>query len=217
MDRAVMDASPEQISADLTLAAEAAASTRANIMLRATCAARDAGARVPVSLSAEVLGVARDAVRRGADTMLVSAYHAGQNVAWRFCMQLAFALGSGSAALPEALDLAARSIFTFVDDMVAALTEQMEREREQLTRSTYAERFEVANLILEGAPIAIERASARLGYDLGVRHLAAIVWGEAGAANQADLDAAAEALARAAGARRPLTVIASTTSLWVWW
>jgi DNA-binding PucR family transcriptional regulator len=217
LDRAIMEASPPVLREEVTLAAETAASTRANIVHWATCTLRDPGARVPVNLSPEVLGIARDAVRRGADQMLVATYHAGQNVAMRYCMQLALSMPADRETLAEVLDLAARTIFAFVDDMVAALVEQLERERAQLTRSTHAERFEVVNLILEGAPITSERASARLRYDLRRVHTAAIVWGDPGTADQAELDRAAEALARAAGAQRPLTVIASASSLWVWY
>jgi DNA-binding PucR family transcriptional regulator len=216
VDRAIIAAAPEGLLADPVLAAEAAASTRANVIHWATCMMRDPGARVPANLSPEVLAIARDAVRRGADQMLLGTYHASQNVAWRYCMQVILSMSSDVPTLSEALDLSARSIFQFVDDTVAALYEQIERERAALTRGTHAERFEVVNLILEGAPIASDRASARLGYELRRRHTAAIVWSDPGTAHQEELDRAAEALARSAGADRPLTVIASGSSLWVW-
>jgi DNA-binding PucR family transcriptional regulator len=182
----------------------------------AECTIADPGGRVPANLSPAVLAIARDAMRRGADRMLLSGYHASQNIAWRYCMRVLFSMSSEPHVLGEALDIAARSIFQFVDDTVAALEAQIERERAQLTSGTHAERLEVVNLILEGAPITSERASARLGYELGAIHLAAIVWSEPGTADQAELDRAAEQLARAGGAARPLTVIASGSSTWVW-
>ena len=216
LDSAILDVFPESLRADVTLAAEAAASNRANILHWASHMVAGPGLRVPANLSPEVLAIARDAIRRGEDQMLPSAYHAGQNVAWRYCMQILFSMSSDTQTLGETLDVAARSIFQFVDDTVAAVEEQIERERAQLTRGTHAERLEVVNLILEGAPITAERASARLGYDLGRRHTAAIVWSDPGTADPAELDRAAEALAKAAGAGRPLTVVASGSSLWVW-
>jgi DNA-binding PucR family transcriptional regulator len=217
LDEAIMAAFPEALKADVALSAEAAASTRANIMHWATYTMADPGGRVPANVGPEVLAIARDALRRGADQLLVSTYHSGQNVAWRYSMQLLFSMSSDQQLLREALDAAARSIFTFVDDTVRALQRQIERERAELTRGTHAERLEVVNLILEGAPMTSDRASARLGYELGRRHTAAIVWSDPGTADQAELDRAAEALARAEGAERPLTVIASGSSLWVWY
>jgi len=216
LDEAVMAASPEPLRGDVALAAEAAASTRANILHWATYTLADPGARVPANLSPDVLTIARDAVRRGADQMLPSAYHAGQNVLWRYCMQLLCSLATDAATLAETLDVAARSIFQFVDDMVAALQAQIERERAELTEGTHAERLEVVNLILEGAPLGSERAGARLRYDLRRRHTAAIVWSDPARADHAELGRAAEALARAAGAPRALSVIASASSLWAW-
>jgi DNA-binding PucR family transcriptional regulator len=216
LDEAVMAAFPERLREDVTLAAEAAASTRANILHWATCTIHDPGARVPANLSPEVIGIARVAIRRGEDQMVLRTYHASQNVAWRYTMQLLFSMSSDTRTLRETLDLAARSIFGFIDDTVAALQEQIDRERAELLGGTHAERLEVVNLILEGAPITTDRASARLRYDLGRRQTAAIVWTDPGREDTGELDSAAEALARAAGGRRPLTVIASGSSRWVW-
>lgn len=216
LDAAIMDALPQALREEPTLAAEVAASTRANLVHWATCTLEEPGKRIPVNLTPEVLGIARDAVRRGADQILLSTYHAGQNVAWRYCMQIAFATSSDPAVLREGLDVAARSIFAYVDDTLAAIRAQMDRERAELTRGTHAERFETVTLILEGAPITSDRASARLGYDLRRRHTAAVVWSDPSSADHGELSRAAEAVARAAGARRPLTVVASASSLWVW-
>lgn len=216
LDRAILEAAAEPMRTEPTLAAEVAASTRANLQHWATCTERDPGARVPPNLSPEVLAIARDALRRGVEDILMPTYHAGQNLAWRYCLQIAFSLSSDPAELREALDLTAQSIFAFVDDQLAALQAQMEQERAELTRGTHAERFEVVTLVLEGAPITGERAGARLGYDLARRHTAAILWSDPGSADHGELARAAEALARAAGAHRPLSVIASASSLWVW-
>src|SRR5437588_466530 len=198
LDAATIERFPEPLRTDVTLIAEAAASTRANIMHWAQCTIADPGGRVPVNLSPEVLAIARDAIRRGADRMLLSAYHSSQNIAWRYSMQLLFSMSSEPRVLAEALDVAASSIFQYVDDTVAALEEQIERERAELTRGTHAERLEVVNLILEGAPITSDRAAARLAYDLRGTHTAAIVWSDPGSADHSELDRAAEQLARAA-------------------
>lgn len=216
LDRDVLGAAPREVRSEPVLAAEVAASTRANIVHWATCVAADPTARVPVNLSREVLQIARDAVRLGSEHMIRSTYHAGQNVAWRYTLEVAFGMSSDAAVLHDALTLAARSIFTFVDDTITALEEQIERERRELTEGTHAERFEVVTLIVEGSAISSERASERLRYELRRRHTAAVLWSDPGVADHGELTRAAEALARAAGATRPLTVVASAAALWVW-
>ncbi len=213
---ATLSVSPAALTDDPVLAAEMAASNRANVLHWARCMQADPGARVPVDLSVAVLGIARDTVRRGLDDVIVAAYRAGQNVAWRQCMDVAFQLSSDPEELREALDVTARSIFAFVDDTLAALQTQLRQERSELTRGTHAERFETVTLLLEGAPISAGRASRRLRYDLDRRHTAAILWREETAHDHGDLARAAEALGRAAGPHRPLTVVASASSLWAW-
>jgi DNA-binding PucR family transcriptional regulator len=92
----------------------------------------------------------------------------------------------------------------------------MQAEREELTRGTHAERRATVALVLEGAPIPIERAEQTLGYSLGKAHRAAIVWSEAADSDMGVLENAAVALAEAAGAPRYLSIVASASTLWLW-
>jgi DNA-binding PucR family transcriptional regulator len=85
-----------------------------------------------------------------------------------------------------------------------------------LARSSHARRFEVVSLVLESAPITAGRASARLGYDLRGQHTAVVLWTDPRRPDQAALAAAAEALGPATRARQVLTVVASSSSVWVW-
>jgi DNA-binding PucR family transcriptional regulator len=189
---------------------------RANLLHWAEANVQDPGAPVAPNLGPEVVNVARDMVRRGIDAVTLDAYRTGQNAAWRLWMALAFQLTSDPDELSELLDVTARSIFAFVDATIAGITAQVLRERERLTRGTHAERREVVTLILEGAPIAPARASTRLQYALDRHHTAAVVFSDVADPDQGTLGRAAEALARAAGARAPFSVTASASSLWVW-
>jgi hypothetical protein len=65
------------------LAAEVAASTRANVLAWAAGIARDPGGRVPANLTPEVLGIAREAFRRGIEQTVYTTYQAWQNVGRR--------------------------------------------------------------------------------------------------------------------------------------
>jgi len=213
---AVSAAADEPLRSEPVLAAEVAASTRANVLHWAASVERDPGGRVPANLTPEVLGIAREAFRRGIDQTVYTTYHAGQNVVWAYWMRTAFSLSSDPAVLRQALAAGSRSVAGFVDDMVAALSEQLRRERAELARSSHARRFEVVSLILDSAPITTGRASTQLGYDLRRRHTAAVLWTDPRRPDQAALARTADALGPVTGARQVLTVIASSSSVWAW-
>ena len=216
MYAAVSAAADEPLRSEPVLAAEVAASTRANVLAWAAGIARDPGGRVPVNLTPEVLGIAREAFRRGIEQTVYTTYHAGQNVVQAYWMRTTFSLSQDPAVLRQALAAGSQSVAGFVEDMVAALSEQLRRERAELARSSHARRFEVVSLILEGAPITTGRASTQLGYDLRRRHTAAVLWTDPRRPGQAALAAAAEALGPVTSARQVLTVIASSSSVSAW-
>lgn len=217
VDAAVLAAAPSRLSADPAITAATIATDRANIVHWASANVRRPGEPVPANLSPEVLDLARDIVRRGLDDTTLNTYRIGQNVAWRAWMARAFTLTDDPDELRELLDVTSRSIFAFVDQTVAGIQELIDREREQLVHGTHAERLETVNLIVEGAPITSERASARLRYELARRHTAAVVWSEGDDSDQGQLERLADALARSTGAGHPFTVMASTRSLWAWY
>jgi DNA-binding PucR family transcriptional regulator len=213
---AVSAAADEPLRSEPVLAAEVAASNRANVLHLAACMLKDPGGRVPANLTPEVLGIAREAFRRGIEQAVYTTYHAGQNAVWAYWMRTAFSLSSDPAALRQALEAGSRSLSGFIDETVAALSEQLRRERADLARSSHARRFEVVSLILDSAPITAGRAGTRLGYDLRRRHTAAVLWTDPRRPDQAALAQAAEALGLATRARQVLTVIASSSSVWAW-
>ncbi|HEX4108536.1 MAG TPA: PucR family transcriptional regulator [Solirubrobacteraceae bacterium] len=214
IDAAVLP-SEHPIAADPLLAAAVYRSNHANLVHWAQANVLDPGAPVKPNVGPETLAVARDFVRRGLGQDALHGYRVGQNVGWRLWMGMAFELTTDPDELRELLDVTARSIFSFVDGTVNGIAAQIERERDQLTHGTHAQRLEVVTLILEGAPIGEARAGARLGYALEREHTAAIVWSDDPEVDPAVLERGAEAIGRAAGAR-PLTVLASASALWVW-
>ena len=213
---AVSAAADEPLRSDPVLAAEVAASTRANVLHWAAAIAKDPGGRVPANLAPEVLGIAREAFRRGIEQTVYTTYHAGQNALQAWWTRTAFSLSCDPAVLLPALEAGSRSLASFVEDMVTALSEQLRRERAELARSSHERRFEVVSLILDNAPITTERAGTQLGYDLRRQHTAAVLWTDPRHPDQAALARAAEALGTATRARQVLTVIASSSSVWAW-
>lgn len=204
------DAAEDPVLADATRR-----SNLANLLHWAAANVQHPGRRVRPEIGPEVLDTAREFVRRGLDQSGVDAYRTGQSVAWRRWMEICFELTDDVAHLRELLDVSSLSISTYIDDTIAAVSERIEAERAELTSGTNADRRAAVALLLEGAPIPRARAEAQLGYGLTGPHTAAVVWGAIGTSPDA-LEAAAEALTRATGASRRLTVVASTASLWLW-
>ena len=216
MDQATLSvANVQELADDPVLNAATRRSTRANLLHWAAANVSDPGAPVPANIGPEPLAIARDLVRRGLSESALQAYRVGQNVAWQRWMAIAFALTSDPDELRELLDVSARSLFEFVDATIAGIAEQIQVERDELTRGSHAERREAVALILDGAPISKHRAEARLGYGLDQIHTAAVVWGEPDC-DSSQLDRATEALVDGADAQRPLSVIASAATRWVW-
>ena len=214
LDDAVLGANPV-IAADPELAAAVSRSNLANLLFWATANVRDPGAPVPPNTGSEPMTVAREVARRGLDAYTLDAYRVGEGVAWRRLMEIAFELTSDPAELHEFLDVCSRSISAFVDATLAAIAAQIDLERDELTRGTHAERRETVALILDGAPIPRRRAEGRLGYALTGPHTAAVIWTDNSSGDLARIDAAAEAVGHAAGAR-VLSVLASAATRWVW-
>ncbi len=214
LDATVLAASPA-LAADPELAAAVSISNRANLFFWGTANVRDPGAPVPPNTGPEPMIIAREMVRRGITPNTLDAYRVGEGAAWRRLMEIAFELTSDPAELHELLDTCSRSISGFINATLAFIAAQIEVERDELTRGTQAERRETVTLLLEGAPIPRQRAESRLGYALTGAHTAAVVWCDNPDADLARLDKIAELFGRAAGAR-PLSVLASTATRWVW-
>ncbi len=213
LDEVTLAVSPPEVSNDPVLAAGLRHENRANLLRWAQANVLAPGAEVPAKVGPTSIAIARDIVRRGLDDTTLEAYRVGQNIAWRRWMEIVFNLTDDPEELREVLDLTSRSIFSFVDVTMSAITEQIRRERDELTRGTHAARLEVVSLILDGAPISRDRAVTMLGYELDQPHTAAIIWSDELQPEQGLLDRAAAALA---GPRRALTVVAASSSLWAW-
>lgn len=207
--------STRAVAADPVLRAANLRTNRSNLLHWAAANVRDPGAPVPANLGTEPLGIARDMVRRGLDDSALNSYRIGQNVAWRRWMEIAFELTSDPDELRELLDVSSLSISSFIDATIDGIAARMKTEREELTRGTHAERRETVALIMDGAPIARELAETRLGYRLNDTHTAAIVWTDQPDADLDQLERVTEALGKLT-AHRPLSVLASAATRWVW-
>ncbi len=213
---AILD-SLSELESDPVLAARTRESTSANITRWVTAMVAQPDLPVGVDVPPQALDLARDVVRRGMERdALLSSYRLGQNAVWGAWMRCARQEGLDGDDLAAVLEVGSRSLFAYVDGILAAIAQHMDRERDELIGGALARRRETVTLILDGAPIPEARASARLGYELGRVHTAAIAWSEEIAIDQGVLESAVGYLAGALGAGRPFSLAAGTSALWAW-
>ncbi|CAM3985908.1 PucR family transcriptional regulator [Smaragdicoccus niigatensis] len=216
VDRVAIEAADPIVQIEPRLVDVIRASSRANFAHWAQSNSRAPGMPVRPNLSAETVDLARDVIRYGFDEAIMRTFHSAQPVAIKIWTDVAFELTDDPALLHELLQVVTRSVFAFVDDTVAALYELINRERSQLTDATHVARMETVSLILEGSPISSRRASDRLRYELDRRHIAAILWSDHNEIDAGLIEQVADAIARSSGALRPLRLLVSSSTMWVW-
>jgi DNA-binding PucR family transcriptional regulator len=216
MDAAVIEVAPV-LASDPVLEAELSASERANLRRFLTGLARRDGRPPPVDVPPEALDIARTIVRRGIELEVIFyGYRRAHRVAWRHWLGFAARAVPPGPGLVELLEISSQLMFDYVDELLARVLAGVQREREEVLGGALARRTETIRLILDGAPIDRQQASERLGYELGRRHTALVLWAEPPGDVHGALEATATVLARAAGANRPLTLPAGTSALWAW-
>ncbi|QUR67169.1 PucR family transcriptional regulator [Mycobacterium spongiae] len=214
-DQATLAATPP-IPERAELAKVISRANRANLHHFALSHLRNPGEPVAPNLGIQPLRMARELMRLGLERLTIDIYRIGQNVAWQRWTEIAFSLTTDPDELHGLLDVPFRSVSTFIDATLAGITAQMELEHDELTRNIAAERRQIADLILDRAPLDREHAQARLDYPLDRSHVAAILWSDQHDADHRYLDDAAAAFGHALGCPRPLTVIAGVDTRWVW-
>jgi DNA-binding PucR family transcriptional regulator len=123
---------------------------------------------------------AREFVRRGLPLdSLLRAYHIGQATFFRRWSTQAHETITDPHELTEAVQLGANWTFDYIEKLSGGLVQRYGEERERWVRSAAAVRAQVIDAVLAGEHIDAERASRRLGYELGRNHLAFAIWSDA--------------------------------------
>lgn len=216
MDAAVIDVAPV-LASDPVLEAELSASERANLRRFLTTLVRRDGRPPSPDVPPEALDIARTVVRREIDLEVIFyGYRRAHSVVWQHWLGYAARVLPPGPELLELLRVSSQLMFDYVDQLLAHVLAGVQREREEVLGGALARRAETVRLILEGAPIDRRQASQRLGYELGRRHTALVLWAEPPGDVHEPLESAAMVLARAAGGHRPLTLSAGSSALWAW-
>jgi DNA-binding PucR family transcriptional regulator len=215
MDAAVIEIVPA-VGADAGIAAEVSASNRANLH-RFVTVVRHAETPRPGDVPPEALDIARTIVRRGIGIdAIFQGYRRGQQVALERWTGYAAEIVEPGPELVHVIQLSLALLFDYIDETLRRVIAEAQREREEVLGGGLARRTETVRLILDGAPLDISAASQRLSYELARGHTALVVWAEPPGVPHGALESAATLLAATAGAGRPLTLPADTTTLWAW-
>ena len=147
---------------------------------------------------------------------LLRAYRVGHARWWEIWTEQV-----GARVAPEhaAAVVAAGSkyLFAWVDLLSHQATTEYLDEVQRLARQASVAQATLVRGVLSADPDDLAGASRRLGYDLGGRHLAAVLKAPSGDEMTATLlERAARALADACGGGRPLAVVVDSRTAWVW-
>jgi len=208
------------VDADPELRASTYASTDSVLRLIVDLARTGSPPSVAVPPPAAV-DYAREFVRRGLPLdSLLRAYHIGQATFFRRWSTQARETISDPCELTEAVELGANWTFAYIEKLSDGLVQRYGEERERWVRSAAAVRAQVIDALLADEPIDHERASRRLGYELGRNHLAFAIWSDApharGDVALAMIERAALELVSSLGMAAPLLVPRARLCLGGW-
>jgi DNA-binding PucR family transcriptional regulator len=198
------------VDADPELRASTYASTDSvlRLIVDLTRTGRPPSAAVPPPAAVDY---AREFVRRGLPLdSLLRAYHIGQATFFRRWSAQARETITDPHALTDAVELGANWTFAYIEKLSDGLVRRYGEERERWVRSAAAVRAQVIDAVLAGEAIDLERASRRLGYELGRNHLAFAIWSDGphdrGDVALAMIERAALELTSSLGVAAPLLV-----------
>lgn len=162
------------------------------------------------------LRMARDLVRRGLSDSILTAYRVGQVDAWRAWVAITTELTDEPALIRAVLDHTAGSIGDFNERTLAIVRTVVDEERAELMRGALPGRREMIELLLDGAPVQPDRASAQLGLDVRKPLTAIVVWTLASDTEQTAIEEIVDLLARTPARARHVVTFPSAGVAWMW-
>ncbi|WP_280431711.1 hypothetical protein, partial [Nocardia brasiliensis] len=218
LDSAIVARVPEL--ADRDMRRDLAASTRAHARLMLSGITSDT---YEFTIPEEAHAFARTIARRGFELrVLLRTYHVGMEGVLDY-MTDAIDQRQAPHEIERAVMLRLFERSTkWVSTSVELLTETYMEERERVMRAALNRRTETIRALLAGDELDADQASVRLGYRLGQRHVAFVLWTDEGEAGSGDgeaiglLERVATRIAAGLGSSRLLTVASGASGMWAW-
>ncbi|MEU7139144.1 helix-turn-helix domain-containing protein [Nocardia sp. NPDC046473] len=218
LDSAIIASLPEL--ADRDVRRDLAASTRAHARVMLSGITSDTFEYV---LPEEAHTFARTIARRGFELrMLLRTYHVGMEAVLDYMTETL-----EQRPAPQDIERAVmlrmfERATKWVSLSVELLTDTYMEERERVLRAALNRRTETIRAVLAGDELDLDQASARLGYRLGQRHVAFVLWTDEGESGSGEgevvglLDRVATRVAAEIGNGRVLTVASGSSGMWAW-
>lgn len=198
--------------ADASLLAEDRELNRADLVQWLTSNIQHPGMRVEPYVGPRTAAYIGDLVSRGIAPDFVAGWRAALAIGWRRWLEECVANCPDPDLLVEVLDVSAHSVVQYALDSVSVLREV---SLAASMGNADADAIAAIQLIVGGAPMTEDLAEQRLGYRLGRRHTALILWTDAPDPD-GTLEEVVTALRLASVARTLLVARASAASRWIW-
>lgn len=174
------------------------------------------GKRVEPYLDEFSLNNARDTALRGLSKFDLPGYRVAQNIAWERWVTACVRVTQDQAELIDLLSISHASMTTFIDDTMEAFRLAAEETLEELHSERARRRLEMANLLISGADVPVERAERELGTLLKVTHLGIVAW-VLSHQDHDQLEISVERVMRLLSSRARTTVRPDSSSAWTWY
>lgn len=198
--------------ADASLMAEDRELNRADIVQWLTSNIQHPGRRVDPYVGPRSAAYVADLASRGLAPDLVAGWRAALIIGWRRWLELCTAKCPDSDLLVEVLAVSAHSLVQYALDSVAMLRDV---GLAASMGNADAQALAMIQLIVGGAPMTQDLAEERLGYRMGRRHIALILWTDVPDQDGA-LDETVAALRAESRSGTVLVARATSASRWIW-
>lgn len=212
-----LQAIPE-LNQDATINAETFASNRANIARLLTIVAGGENGSAAYDSPPEAFDIGRTFARRGINAeLLFLAYWHGQNTALKEFMSFLQAIGSDNATVNiEALAIYVDISTKYGDHVIGEVMNAEREEREATSFGAHAARNDIVRLILDGAPIDIERSSMEMNYELNRYHTALVLWNDERPTEQGSFEDLVVTASKNLDERNPILIPSGASAAWAW-
>jgi DNA-binding PucR family transcriptional regulator len=185
--------------------------TRASVLAIARhllALAEDDGDHRRIELPLESTRLAREFVHLGVGLAgLLRAVRIAHTILWRCWLSALRERFADPMLLGDAVELASRLQFAFMDTLSLRLADEYSSEKEQWARSADSVRVDTVRAIVEAGDVDPDLASPRLGYELRRQHIGFVVAADApGEAALAETRSLAMDIARHVNCPQPLLV-----------